>query len=226
MKIFDITGELKNGMWNYEPPFPQFNLKELPQVPWVKNKVWCEIFEGLHSQCGTYLETPAHFFGNDKSYLLNEVPPEKLIDIKTTLLMLPLPDKQLKVRYKITKEMLIASLGHREIEKGSAILIGCGWGTKWFDSDYLSTSPYFSKEAIRWLIKKQPFLLGSDLPRWENLDHPEGFFEDFYKGDILMLAPLINLENINPEADLLLTALPLKVWGTSCAPCRAIIKEL
>ena len=69
-KIIDVSGPIYDGMWNYEPPFPNFVLKPLPEVPWVKGRVYCEIFEGLHSQTGTYLETPAHYFGNDKSYLL------------------------------------------------------------------------------------------------------------------------------------------------------------
>ena len=51
-----------------------------------------------------------------------------------------------------------------------------------------------------------------------------GIFDIFYKADILMLAPLVNLENVGVN-NLSLTVLPLNVIGTSCAPSRAIITE-
>ena len=31
MNVYDITGPIRDGMWNYEPPFPTFHLKPLPQ---------------------------------------------------------------------------------------------------------------------------------------------------------------------------------------------------
>ena len=74
MKVYDITGQIRDGMWNYEPPFPTFHLTPLPQPEWVNSRVYCEIFDGIHSQTGTYLETPAHFYGNDNYYLMSDVP--------------------------------------------------------------------------------------------------------------------------------------------------------
>ena len=225
MRIIDVTGKIKDGMWSYEPPFPTYHLKPLPEVPWVKDRVWCEIFDGLHSQCGTYLETPAHFFGNDNCYLLEDLPAEKLCDIPAVLISLPVMSPK-DEREGISAEDLEHALGDRTVPEGCALLVGCGWGKYWFDGRYLSKSPYFKRDAMEWLIRKKPFLLGSDIARWENLERPEGFFFDFYKADILMLAPLVKLEEVDSRKNLLLTALPLAVTGTSCAPARAIIKEL
>ena len=81
MKVTDITGPIQEGMWNYEAPFPKFGMKPLDKVPWLENDVYCEVFEGLHSQTGTYFETPAHYFGNDKSYLVADIAVEKLYQI-------------------------------------------------------------------------------------------------------------------------------------------------
>ena len=68
-KIIDVTGLIDKGMWNYDPPFPEINIVPLPPIPWLGGKtVGAEIFEGLHSQTGTYLETPAHHFGNSGSF--------------------------------------------------------------------------------------------------------------------------------------------------------------
>lgn len=224
-KITDITGIIDEGMWNYEEPFPKIKIKPLPPVPWVKGKVYCEIFEGLHSQTGTYLETPAHHFGNDNCYLLIDVPAEKLVDVPCVVLNIGMWDKDMsKGRRGITVADLEACPNAKDIREGDAILVGTGWGRYWMDKDYLNGSPYFTKEAMEWLIAKKPFILGGDSARWENLEKPEGFFPAFYNANILMAGPFVDLEKIGTKR-CKLTILPLKVPKTSCAPARAIIIE-
>jgi kynurenine formamidase len=86
MRVIDITGQIYEGMWNYEEPFPKFEMEPLGEVEWAKTEVFCEIFKGMHSQTGTYLETPAHFYGNENCYLVSDIPIEKLVNTaKTTL---------------------------------------------------------------------------------------------------------------------------------------------
>lgn len=224
-RVIDITGIMQEGMWNYEPPFPKFKIKPLPKVPWVEGDVFCEIFEGMHSQTGTYLETPAHFFGNDKCYLLIDVPVEKLLNIDCVVLNIePKNPDNRSGRSKITVEDLEKSSNSKYIKEGDAILVGNYWGKYWMDPRFLDNSPYFSYDAMMWLIGKKPFILGSDIARWENLDKPEGFFSEFYKADILMLAPCVNLEKVT-QPRVKLTVLPLKIPGTSSTPCRAVIIE-
>jgi arylformamidase len=224
-KVIDITGTMQDGMWNYEPPFPEFKVSPLPEVPWVKGNVSCEIFEGMHSQTGTYLETPAHFYGNNNSYMLIDVPVEKIVNIDCVVLNLNpeiLKDRQNRVSIQV--DDLEACPNSKCIKEGDALLVGCAWGDHWMDSNYLSDSPYFTYDAMMWLINKKPFILGSDFARWENLEKAEGFFPKFYAANILMLAPCVNLEKIT-EPRVKLTVLPLKIPGTCCTPCRAIIVE-
>jgi kynurenine formamidase len=120
--------------------------------------------------------------------------------------------------------MLAACPGAEDIQPGDAVLVGTGWGKHWMEPHYLDASPYFTYEAMEYLVNKKPFLLGTDFPRWESFEHPQNLFPLFYAGDILMLAPLVNLENI-PSTRVRLTALPLNIPGTSCIPCRAVITE-
>lgn len=218
--MIDLTGTIYDGMWNYEPPFPDVHIRPLPQVPWVETAVHCEIFDGLHSQTGTYLETPAHLLG-DESYPLIEVPIERIHNVDAVVLKLPGFETG-RGRRAITKEMLMECPQAREIRAGDALLVCTGWGRYWRDPAYLDDAPYFTMDAMGWLIGKRPSILGSDTPRWENLDEPQGFFPDFYAADILMLAPLVNLEQAD-RARMKLTALPLKAERTSCAPCRAVL---
>lgn len=221
MAIIDITGLIQDGMWNYEYPFPEFTLRKLPKVEWLENDIFCEIFDGIHSQTGTYLETPAHFYGNDKCYLINDVPLEKLVNMKGVAVQVK-KDFGRKERVPITLEDIVRAFENVQIEEGDAVLVGTGWGKYWMDGFYLDSSPYFTYDAMKWLIGKKPYLLATDFPRWENLDNRQGFFPEFYSGNILMLAPCINLEKIG-NARIRLTALPMNIKGTSCVPCRAFV---
>lgn len=225
-KIIDITGEINEGMWNYGNPFPEIKIKPLPPIEWLDNAVFgVEIFEGLHSQTGTYLETPAHFFVNGESYPLIDVPIEKLVDVPCTVLNLgewELNEKE--GRRGITVEDLENCENSKNIREGDAILVSTGWGKYWFHPRNLDCAPYFTKEAMLWLISKKPFILGADTARWDSLENPQNFFKDFYEANILMAGPFVDLEKCTaPRAKL--TILPPKFPITSCAPARAIIIE-
>lgn len=225
MRVVDITGEIREGMWNYEEPFPKFCMSPLGKVPWVGTEVYCEVFSGLHSQTGTYLETPAHFYGNDKCYLMADVPVKKLVNIPCVVMKLEeklFYDPALKK--PIDASMLENCPGSKDIPEGCALLIGTGWGRYWMDKCFLENSPYFTYEAMAWLVSKNPFLLGTDFPRWDNIKNSQGFFPLFYEADILMLAPCVNLEKIENNCGRL-TVLPLNIPGTSAAPCRAVFTE-
>ena len=223
MKLTDVTGKIKNGMWSYGPPFPEYECVPLAQPEWVKARVYCEIFNGMNSQTGTYLETPAHFLGPEKSYDLDKVPIEKLTDVRASHIKLP-PELFLTGgRAGITAGML-ERYSKGGIKEGDALIFSCSWGKHWFEEKYLKQSPYLTYEAMKWLISKKPFILASDVARWDRTDKSEGFWDEFYAADILMLAPLVNLENVSTE-NLRLTVLPLNIADTSCAPCRAFIRE-
>ncbi|MBE6671352.1 MAG: cyclase family protein [Ruminococcaceae bacterium] len=224
MKIIDVTGQIRNDMWNYEYPFPKYQTKPLPQPEWVDTKIYCEIFEGMHSQTGTYIETPAHFFGPENSYYLVDIPIEKFVNIRCSHIKLDRNMFETGKREKITVEMLEEASKDLDIREGDALIFSCGWGEYWSDKKYLECSPFLSYEAMEWLISKKPYLLGSDVPRWENLEKPEGFFDMFYRADIILLSPLVNMEKVGTK-NLSLTALPINIADTSCAPCRAYITE-
>jgi len=218
--ITDITGRIYNGMWNYGIPFPTFNKKPINQPDWVPYKVVADIFDGLHSQTGTYFETPGHFPSAGFTYCVDDIPFEQLIDIPVHVLHLP---RQYPTSHRspITKEDIeIAIIG--QIPPGEALLINAGWGKFWHADFYLE-SPYFSYDAFMLLLELKPRLLGTDFPRWENLEHMQHIFPPFYAQDIWMLAPVVNLDRI--EAKGLLSVLPLPVSQSCCVPCRAFIRH-
>jgi len=226
MGIIDITGRIHDGIWNYGEPFPHYHMRPLPQPEWVETKVYCEIFDGLNSQTGTYLETPAHLLGYEKSYPISQIPIEKLYEMPCTVLQIT-PNEEYK-RPPVTAEMLRKAADEigfcKEDVRNGALIVSTGWGSHWDSSDYLDRAPYFTYEAAKQLIEWKPFILASDIPRWENLDEPQGFFPEFYAADILMLAPVVNTEQLRLSRSLL-TVLPLAVDDSCCVPCRAVVIE-
>lgn len=225
-RITDITGVIDNGMWNLKAPFPDINITPFPPISWMDGKSFgLERFEGMHSQTGTYLETPAHYYGNENSYLLIDVPVQKLIDIPCVVLNPGTWEPTgLGKRQPITLAQLQKCANAASIRPGDAVLIGTGWGKYWMQPQTMPEAPYFTYEAMHWLIEKKPFLLGCDVPQWDSMEDPQNFFAEFYKANILMGGPFVSLQTIG-SGRCLLTILPIKVCRTSCAPARAVIKE-
>lgn len=224
MSTIDITGTIYTGMWRYDDPFPDYKLEPISQPDWVEYTVYMEEFKGMCSQTGTYLETPAHLLGYEKSYPLIDVPLDKVVDVETYVISLNYSELEKKDgRPFITKTAVLGKTDESKIKECKAVLVSTGWGKHWKDKNYVEGSPFFSYNAIEWLVSLGLDILGSDSPRWENLENPEGFFPMFYDADILMLAPTVNTEKISRER-CLLTVLPLKIEKTCCTPCRALVK--
>lgn len=176
-RITDITGIIDNGMWNLRAPFPDINIVPFPPIPWLNDQSFgLERFDGMHSQTGTYLETPAHYYGNDNSYLLIDVSIQKLIDIPCVVLN---PGIWKTTGQGGRQPITVEQLQHCEnvglIQPGDAILIGTGWGKYWMQPQTMNEAPYFTYEAMHWLIEKKPFLLGCDVPQWDSMENPQNF---------------------------------------------------
>ena len=110
------------------------------------------------------------------------------------------------------------------LKPGDALLVATGWDTHWYAPDYMTNPPYFLSEAIYWILDKKVGLLGSDTPRYDNPKKPQNFFPEFFKHDILLLAPLINLTQVT-KSRVKLIALPCKFKGCCASPVRALIIE-
>jgi len=215
-------------MWTYGDPYPPFKLAPLKQPEWVSYTVVADVFEGMNSQTGTYFETPGHFPSAGHNYMVEDVPFETLIDMPADVIHLRLPPPDPirgygKDRYRISGAEIAEALAGRAIPKGQALLIDTGWGPYWNAPFFLEGSPYFSYDAFMRLLALESRLMGSDLPRWENLDDLQNLFPEFYKRDILMVGPCVNLDKI--RAGGLLTILPLHILKSCCIPCRAFIRH-
>ena len=117
------------------------------------------------------------------------------------------------------------------MQPGDALLIECGWGSRWGEPDYVTGSPAFHVDCLPWLLA-QPFaILGVDVPCIESArSRPDGteaagnMLVPIFQRGVLLLAPLVNLDQIRtPRGQLI--ALPLNIRAVSGAPCRAVFVE-
>jgi len=218
MRRIEISGTLKHHMWSFQGnPHPRVEVSELPTLATLPYRVYAQaIYTPM--QASTYLETAAHLYPD--RIKVDELPLERLF---TDAVVLKVP---LGAGEKITAPALsqaLQSLGV-PLRKGDSLLVGTGWDKKWDDPDYFRGAPYFSAEAMDWILAHEIGILGADSPQWDNLEDPQGFFPQFFETETLLLAPLINLSQVSQPRVKLIT-LPLKVGGVCAAPCRAIVIE-
>jgi kynurenine formamidase len=221
MKVIDISGPIYNGMWNYSDQYPEFKLATVG-FPYGGEVFPVDVFEGFHSQVGTYIESPGIFI--EKSKKLNDIPLQKFYKVDTFILQIPYEALSVNDNRPFITVEDIKKAELEKITEDSVILISCGYGKNWDRRDFLEKSWFFKKEALYYLIEKKPFILGGDSPVWENEKNPEGAFEKFYKSGILLLAPCINLEQIK-SFKVKSIILPLKVSEASICPVRAVVLE-
>ena len=224
MRIIDISGLISNRMWKYGPPYPDLKVTVKKEYMEGFGEFNFTQVDGLHALTGTYVETPAHYKGYDNSYLLSDIPLEKLVNLDCVVLHLKDLKQDTSGKTVVTREDLEKCTSSHLIREGDAILVDHGYAdAMWFDPENFSKSPYFTYDAFMYLLEKKPYVLGSDTACWDNLSKPEGFFAKFYEQDILMLAEVINLSAV-PDQRVKLSILPLKLDETCAAPCRAFIE--
>lgn len=225
MKIIDASGEIFEGMWNYGPPFAEFKLKQIELPQWVDYKSYCQSFEGMHMLTGTYIVAPSHGLGLKKSYELDKVPIAKLYNIDAFVLRLDFEKFAKEGNNPYVCHEDLKNAGIEEIPEKSAILLATGYGRYWSDPDYLKNYYFIKKDALDYILSKKPFLFGLDSPSMDNLNNPQGISGYFYDYNVLLLAPLVNLEEIK-SFKVKLTVCPLKFKKTTGSPCRVIIEEV
>ena len=216
MRIIDVSGTIHDGMWTYGPPYPEVRISEIPVPRWIAYPTYSWKFE-LGGQTSTYLETGLHMERGRPAAI--DIPVETLYERDAAVLKIEGKEHKDDA---ITVEDLEAC--NADIREGDAILVAIGRDRKWRDPDYVTDSPYFTRQAMDWIIDQKPFLVGADWARFDSWDNPQMFFKRFFDEGILLLAPLVNLTKIT-QPRVKLTVLPMKVEASAAAPARAIVLD-
>ncbi len=170
---------------------------------------------------GLYLESAAHIIEGGKT--LDLYGPERFLT-PAKIVKLPVQPP----RAQIDGDMLEANAP--KVSPGDAVLIATGWGARWNTPGYVLQCPNLKRSALEWVISQRPGLLGVDIPciesSWSEDDDAEkgSLLREMFALDILLLAPLVNLELVLGDHGTLV-CLPLKLKRASGAPCRAVLIE-
>jgi kynurenine formamidase len=215
MHIVEISGPIEDGMWSYGNPYPTPRITQIPPPVWLDYPVYSQAVS-MAVQSGTYLETAAHM--NRNHITIDQLPLERCYQIDALVLWIPRQADE-----AITEEQLAQALDAtgEQLKNGDALLVGTGWDKRWYSPDYVTHPPYFTAAAIDWVLDHRVSLLGGDTPRYDSPNNPQNFFPKFFQHDILLLAPVINLDQARrPRGKL--TALPLKIKNACASPVRAL----
>jgi kynurenine formamidase len=215
MRIIDISGPITDDMWSYGEPYPAPSITQIPPPDWLEYPVYSQTVR-MAVQSGTYLETAAHM--DPDRITIDELPLARCHQIDAVALWIPRGPNG-----AIAAADLQAALdaSGAELQPGDALLVGTGWDAHWNEDDFVTDPPHFTADAIDWVLDHQAGLLGADTPRFDSPHNPANFFPKFFAGDILLLAPLVNLHQVQgPRGKL--TALPLKIENACASPVRAL----
>jgi kynurenine formamidase len=223
MRIVDITGPIAEGMWDFGFPGGRFKLKAL-NYDFMGEEYLHEGFEGMVGSTGTFIETGATALGYEKVIPTHRIPLDRLVNIDAFVLQTPFDLLKTKDGRRYVSRDDIKGAEKGEISLGAAIVVSTGYGKNWFKEDYLQSSPFFAKDAVYYLLDKDPVLLSSDFPSWENTANLEGFLPRLYESGTPVLVNVVNVETIK-KFKVKLTALPINVQNVCMCPARAVIIE-
>lgn len=218
MRVIELSGPIEEGMWSYGDPYPAPRIAQIPPPDWLDYPVYSQTVS-MAVQCGTYLETAAHM---DQSRMsIDQLPLTRCLDIDAVALWLP---KEANAAISAADLQRTLDKSGTTLRPGDALLVGTGWDKQWYAPHFVTDPPYFLAEAIDWVLDHGVALLGGDTPRYDSPHNPQNFFPKFFQGEILLLAPLINLDQIGTPRGKL-TALPLKLKDACASPVRALWME-
>jgi kynurenine formamidase len=213
--IHDLSVPTTDGTdWYHEAGTIPVSLEQVGSYEegWVSHQVALMVLNGT-----TYLETGAHLYPDLPT--LDQIPLERFIT-RAFIVDVGCP------AIRSGSQIICALPAPRERLKGfrpdvDAILLNCGWDRHLNEYDYYSASPYFAAELQEWLLDHRPAILGGDMLSY---DHPQDgampFLRTFFRGGGMILCPLVGLDDL--PGTVTLHCAPLKLIGSSAAPCRAL----
>jgi kynurenine formamidase len=223
-RYIDLSGTLENDLWSYSvlpglekliPPVLIETIATVKNNDFFASKITCS------SVSGTYLEAGSHIRNNGKN--LDRYGVEDFIK-PAAVIRLP----QQEGKTLVDGKLLAAHAP--SIERGDAVLIDTGWGGRWNRPGYVLQCPNLSRDAVEWVLSHDISIFGIDIPCIESSwsedvsEEKGGLLALVFERDVLLTAPLINLDRIKARRGMLI-CLPLAVAGTSGAPVRVVFEE-
>lgn len=216
MKLIDLTLNLETDMPTCGTKWHQkVKVEQLGKIDDVGRNTSKIVF-GSHS--GTHMDAPKHFIQNGKTIeqldMNNLIGPAKVVFFtnKKSGSIVELEDVE---NIEVTEKMIFVF----------------GWYKNWKTDRYYKEFPYFSEEAIKYLVKKGMKTIAMDTPSPDNggnindkkCDSPNHKY--MLKKGIVIIEYLNNTKKLKKDKKYKLIALPLKIKGSDGSPARVIVEE-
>ncbi len=225
-RYIDLSGKLENGLWSYQVLPGLENIitpVSIETIATVKKDDFFASRLSLTTISGTYVEAGSHILEDGK--LLEDYTVEDFIK-PAFIVKLPPQEPKSRIDGKLLEKYIPGDISL----KGHALIIQTDWGKKWNKKGYVLECPNYTKDAIELVISMEISIFGVDVPciegAWsgEVVEEKGGLLGMLFKRDILLVAPLVNLDKVKGNRGTLY-ALPLHLAGTSGAPARVVFEE-
>jgi arylformamidase len=222
--VIDLSGQIQNEMWGYfelpglEKIIPPV---EIEHISSIKKDGFFASKLVISTVTGCYVEAGSHMLEDGKK--IDEYPVERFV---RTAKLIRLPEQ----KPKGLVDDAILRKNAPKIESGDALIIETGWGRMWNKPGYVLQCPNLNKSSLQWVLDQDISIFAIDVPciegSWSEDDEEEkgSLLGEFFKRDVLLVAPVVNLDKIKGTAGTLI-CLPLSVKGVSGAPARVIFIE-
>ncbi len=168
----------------------------------------------LYSHAGTHMDAPRHFVDGgrtlDKLELAKCIGPALVIDLSHKA-----PNSLMTVED-------FAAHAHA-IGPGTRLLLRTDWDLHAELPDYRTSFPRISRELATWLVARQVWLVGLEMPSVASLQDKAELTEVhqiLLRGEVVIVECLANLRDLPPQVTFI--ALPLKIDQGDGSPIRAI----
>ena len=217
MKLIDLTFEIESDMPTCGTAWHQ--LVEIEQLGRIEDvgRNTARIVLGSHS--GTHMDAPYHFIESGKTM--------EELDINMMCGEVQVVDFR---RFKAGSVVSLEAV--KEIDVSKRMLFVFGWYHNWKSELYYKSFPFFSEEAIDYLIKKGMKFMALDTPSPDdgraigNTGSDSPNHKALLKNEIIIVEYLNNTDILDETRKYEIMAFPLKVLGVDGCPARVIMKEI
>ena len=212
-KYFDLSVDVKTNM----PCWPTNPLVRVDPIGLLARDGYAvEKYESV-THTGTHIDAPYHMIDGGRT--VDKIPLEQIIgsgycirpDIEGTEIHGSALEKVWRPEYD-----------------GNIILVNTGWSKKrGYTEEFQYKFPGFSSDAVDFLLKHHPRLLGIDTLGIDPYDHADfRVHKALLAKDMAFIEDLTNLEQLTPGKEYFVIALPLKLYGASGSMARVVALEL
>ncbi len=214
MKIIDLSFVIENGIPTCGTPWHQtVKLEQMGTIDTVGRNTH-SILLGSHT--GTHMDAPYHFVKGGRT--IESTPLETLCGPISVIDFSRFKAGDV-VQYDDVKDLKVTE----------RMLFRFDWFKHWRTGDYYKAFPFFSEEAVSFLMANGIKLLAMDTPSPDDTKNINSIDSPNHKAllskDIIIIEYLNNTDQIDLTKKHNLVALPLKLKGSDGSPSRVILFE-